>query len=693
MGVFSQNLDLVMVLGIIAILMAVFVPMPTKVIDFLLVINITGAIAILLTGIYMKDPLNFSVFPSLLLVTTAFRLALNIATTRLILGNAGNLGVNAAGQVVRTFGEFVAGAQPLVGFIIFVILVVVQFVVITKGANRISEVAARFQLDAMPGKQMAIDADLNAGLITEEEAKERREKISSEADFYGAMDGATKFVRGDAIAGIVITLINIIGGFIIGLIQYNMTWGQALETFTKLTIGDGLVSQIPALIVSISAGLIVTRTDTKSNLGEQLVQQIFSSPRALFITAGFLAFLVITPLPPMVLLAVAGAIGFIAYKLLMSRREEERKEEERKRREEEEEAREPEQVESVLQVDPMELEIGYGLIPLVEESQGGDLVERIGRIRQQIALDLGIIVPSIRIRDNMQLDPNEYKIRIRGVRVAEGDVMPDQYLAVDPGTASEELEGTPTSDPAFGLEAYWISEAQRQNAESAGYTVVEAGSVLATHLTQVIKDNADMLLDRQAVNNLIDNVRETHADLVDELIPDIVRVGTVQKVLKNLVRERVSIRDLPTILETLANYAPKTQDVTVLTEYCRNALGRQISQTVEEDGVIHCVTVDPGLEDFIQNATQRTETAINLNISPDAHRALVEQFSEQIQKLLNQGYDPVVLCSPEVRAQIRSIVEDIQSDIWVLSYNEVSQEMDVQSHGTVRMDMAEQGAG
>lgn len=691
-AVISQNLDLVVIAGIIALLISVFVPLPTQFIDFMLIINITMAIAVLMTAIYVQEPLSFSVFPSLLLVATTFRLALNIATTRLILGNAGEMGGRAAGQVIQTFGEFVAGAQPLVGFIIFVIIVVVQFVVITKGATRISEVAARFTLDAMPGKQMAIDADLNAGLISEQEAKERRERITDEADFYGAMDGASKFVRGDAIAGIVITLINIVGGFIIGVAQAGMTFGEALETFTKLTIGDGLVSQIPALIISVAAGLIVTRSTSERNLGHDLLEQIFSAPRALGITSVFLLLLVMTPLPATVLIPVSGVVGFIAYQLVQTKKRKQKEEERKQRQREKEKMREPQQVESLLEVDPMELEIGYSLIPLVDEGKGGDLVERIGKIRHQIALDLGIVVPSIRIRDKDQLDSNAYNVQIRGVQVAEGTVRPDRYLAVDPGTATEQIEGEPTKDPAFGLDAYWIAESQTQRAEAAGYTVVESTVVLTTHLTEIIKENAEMLLDRQAVNNLLDNVRESHGSLVDELIPEKLPVSGVQKVLKNLVSERVSIRDLPMILETLDEYATKTQDITVLTEYCRNALGRQITQKIAEDGTIYCVTVDPSLEDYVQSATERTDTAVSLSISPDRLRKLIEVFSEQIEKILNQGHQPVVLCSPEVRAQVRTIVENIQSEIFVLSYNEVSPETEVQSLGTVQMELNQTGS-
>lgn len=687
----TENLDLVLVLGFIALLISVFVPLPTSFIDFLLVTNITMAIAVLMTSLYMKDPLSFSSFPSLLLIATSFRLALNIATTRLILGKTGELGLNSAGSVVRTFGEFVAGAQPLVGFIIFVILIVVQYVVITKGATRISEVHARFTLDAMPGKQMAIDADLNAGLISEQEAKERREAITDEADFYGAMDGAAKFVRGDAIAGIVITLINIVGGLIIGVAQYGMSFGEALETFTKLTIGDGLVTQIPALIVSISAGLIVTRSTSERNLGHDLLGQIFSAPRALAITSGFLLILVVTPLPGMILVPVAALVGFIAYQLVQTRKKKKKEEERRKRQKEKEKMHEPEQVESLLEVDVMELEIGYGLIPLVDESKGGDLVERIGKIRHQIALDLGIVVPSIRIRDKDQLGNNDYAINIRGVKVAEGSVRPEQFMAVDPGTATEDIEGTPTEDPAFGLDAYWIPESRTQRAEAAGYTVVEATVVLTTHLTEVIKNNAEMLLDREAVNNLLDNVRESHGSLVDELVPEKLPVSAVQKVLKNLVSEQVSIRDLPLILETLDEYATRTQDITVLTEYCRNALGRQITQDAAVEETIYCVTVDPSLEDFIESATERTETAVSLNISPDMLRKLIDQFSEKIEHLLNQGYEPVVLCSPEVRAQVRTIVENIQSDIQVISYNEVTSEVEVESLGTVQMEEEHRG--
>ena len=682
-----KNLDLLFVGGVIGVLVAIFVPLPTALMDLLLVINISVSVLILLTAIYVREPLQFSVFPAVLLVTTAFRLALNIATTRLILSNASVDGTRAAGEVVQTFALFVAGAQPLVGFVIFCILIIIQFVVITKGASRIAEVAARFTLDAMPGKQMAIDADLNAGLIKEGEARRRREHIGKEADFYGAMDGATKFVRGDAIAGIVIILVNLVGGFVIGVFQKGMSFSQALDVYARLTIGDGLVTQVPALVVSIAAGLIVTRVTAVSNLGADVLTQIFSVPKALYVAGIFIAGLAIVGFPWYAMLPIGALLAWIGWTIETVRETEAT----RAVKESKKEVPKPEKVEGLLRVDAMELEVGYGLIRVVDPTQGGDLVERISLIRRQCALDMGIVVPPIRIRDNMQLQPNEYVLRIRGVKMASGSAIPDQYLAMTPGggPAPAKLEGTPTREPAFGLPATWISEAQKQRAEALGYTVVDATTVIATHLTEVIKQKAPELLTREDTQVLVSALKETHPGLVEEVVPAVVKLGELQKILQGLLREGVSIRDLATILETLGDFGPRTKDAEVLVEYCRNALARSISQSVlGQDGRLHVVTVDPRLEDLLKGATERTELGSHLTLAPKTIGRLVEALTREIEKLVGRGFTPVILCSPQVRLQVRRIAEQIQPGIAVLSYNEVPKDMKVESHGLVQVEAA-----
>lgn len=673
--VFTKNLDLVLVAGIIAIVVIIFVPPPTQLIDLLLVISIGASVAILLTAIYVRQPLQFSVFPSLLLIMTAYRLAMNIATTRLILTNAREMRERAAGDVIRTFGEFVAGDNVVIGFVIFAIIVIVQFVVITKGANRISEVAARFTLDAMPGKQMSIDADLSAGLIKEAEARERRQAIAREADFYGAMDGATKFVRGDAIAGIIITLVNVIGGFIVGVVEHGMSAGEAARVFAKLTIGDGLVSQIPALIVSLSAGLIVTRTTAASNLGADLLTQVFSSPRALTVTAVFLGILVLTPLPDVQMIGVAGTIGLVAYFLMKGKRQAAAREMARR---EKEAVRKPEKVEGLLHVDPIELEIGYGLIKLVDAAQGGDLLERIAMLRRQTAVDMGFVLPPVRIRDNMQLEPNQYVFKIRGTKVASGTAYPDQFLAMDPGTATGKIEGIQTTEPVFGLPAWWIAPSAREHAESLGFTVVDTSTVLTTHLTEIIKNNAAQLLTREDVNNLINTLKESAPAVVNEVIPGLLKIGEVQKVLQNLLREGVSIRDLGTILETLGDYAPRTKDLEVLTEYVRYALARTICASLQsKDGVIHVVTLDPRLEDTIKNAIERTETGSFLSLSPKTQKTIMERMKAALETLARAGYPPVVLASPQIRWHVKRIADMIQPAVAVVSHNEVARIKDL----------------
>ena len=670
------------------LILVILVPLPTWLMDILLVTNITVSAVVLLTVMYMNGPLEFATFPSLLLSMTLFRLVLNTATTRLILTNA-EQGTAAAGHVIEQFGEFVASGSLVVGVIIFLIIIIIQFVVITKGATRIAEVAARFTLDGMPGKQMAIDADLSAGLIGENEARERREEITREADFFGAMDGAAKFVRGDAIAGLIITFVNILGGLVVGMVLLGQPLSWCLETFTKLTIGDGLVSQIPALIVSVAAGMIITRTKGKESLGEELLGQITSRPVALAVTAGFLGLLALTPLPKLPLLMLGGGCGGAA--LIMSRKTREQKvvaEQAAVR----EAARKPEKPEALLVVDPMELEVGYGLIRLVDRKQGGDLLERITNLRRQTALDWGIVVPPIRIRDNIQLEPNQYVVKIRGMEVTRGEVMPGQLLAIDSGMVTDPIGGLETKEPAFGLSAVWIPEEERHVAEHRNYTVVEPSSVMATHITEVIRSHAAELLTREEVHRLLESLKERSPRLVEELVPEVLKPGEVQKVLQYLLRERVPIRDLETILETLGDWAPRTKDAEVLTEYVRNGLARTICQQCREAGgpdggpaKIHCITLDPKVEDLLNSHLDRGEGGTVLTVSPAVQNQIVAAVREQVEEgtRLAGGRAPVILCSPQVRAWVRRMIEPVLPQIAVLAYNEIVRGLEVVSHGMV----------
>jgi flagellar biosynthesis protein FlhA len=688
-NLFTRNIDMILVLAVVGILIAIFIPLPPSIIDLLLTINISIAVVILFTTFYVKEPLSFSVFPSLLLLTTTFRLGMNIATTRLILGRAHEDGTAAAGNVIEAFGQFVAGNQALIGFIIFVIIIVVQFVVITKGAGRVSEVAARFTLDAMPGKQMAIDADLNAGLINEIEAKERRDKISSEADFYGAMDGASKFVRGDAIAGIIITLINILGGFIMGVVVHGMPAGQSVETFILLSIGDGLVSQMPALIISLAAGIIVTRATSESDLGQDFLGQIFSVPKVLAITSGLLFFLAFTGLPFVPMIIMSAACALLAWQL-SAIKQEKAVEDEKAAQAKVDAARPPEKVESLLQLDSMELEIGYGLIRLVDPNQGGTLLDKITMVRRQTAVDLGMIVPPIRIRDNMNLGPNEYILRIRGSRVADGTLMVDHYLAMNPGLELSEIEGIDTVEPAFQLPARWITEQQKQKAEALGYTVVDPVNVLITHVTELIKMHASELLTREDVNNLIQNLKESAPALVEEVVPAVLKVGEVQKVLERLLAENVSIRDLGTILEVLGDYGTKTKDPDVLTEYVRAGLGRKICEAlVEPDGKLYVITVDPRLEQVISEGIERTDSGVYIHLNPDTINRIIETTAQELEKVLTQGHSPIVLCAPIVRGPLKRILDSARATLGpvsVLSISEIVSGVDAVSLGMITAD-------
>ncbi|HEX8342450.1 MAG TPA: flagellar biosynthesis protein FlhA, partial [Tepidisphaeraceae bacterium] len=668
------------------------VPLPVKVLDFLLVLNLTISVVVLVTVIYVKSPLEFAVFPSLLLAVTLFRLVLNVATTRLILG-AGDGGVSveqahhAAGDVVHAFASFVTGDKLAVGIIIFLIIFIIQFVVITKGATRISEVAARFTLDAMPGKQMAIDADLNAGIINDVEARRRREAIAQEADFYGAMDGSSKFVRGDAIAAIIITVVNILGGMYVGMVEHSWGLAETAELYTILTIGDGLVSQIPAFIVSLAAGLIVTRTSSRKDLGDEMMSQMLAKPVALVVAAVFLGLMGVSGVAPLPMVIFALCCGGLALVLTRNRNTaataEKQKEMDAVK---DAAAKEPEKVEASLGVDAMELEVGYGLVRLVDESKGGDLLGRISMIRRQIAVELGIIVPPIRIRDNMRLDANSYAIKLRGQSIATGVTYPEQFLAMDNGATSGPIPAAEaTTEPAFGLPAYWITESQQSQAELLNYTVVEATDVLATHLTEVCKKHAHELLTRQEVKNLIDNLKEKAPALVEEVIPAQIKPGELQRVMQNLLRERVPVRDLETIVETLGDYSSRTKDLDVLSEYCRNALARTICKLYVDDAdKLWCVTLDPAMEDLIVGHTDREKGGTTM--PPQTQQTIVKRVAEKVGELTQLGRSAVVLCSPQIRAALRRMIETAVPQVAVLGYNEVVPEVSVEAVGLVGLN-------
>jgi len=677
---FAANQDIGLAVAVVGILAVLVVPIPQGLLDILLSINISIAVVILLATIYLQNPPDFQVFPSLLLVMTLFRLSLNVASTRLILAEAD------AGNVINAFGSIVTAGNIVVGVVIFAILIIIQFVVITRGATRISEVAARFTLDAMPGKQMGVDADLNAGLITEDQARDRRRNIEREADFYGAMDGATKFVRGDAIAGLIITLVNIVAGFVVGITMIGMSFGQALQTYTTLTIGDGLVSQIPAVVISLSAGIIVTRTASDTNLGVDIGDQLRQYPRALGVGAFLLATFALVPgLPVIPFLVAAGLLAFLAFISTQEiQREAEVVAEQERREAEAEEAHEPERTEDLLAVDPLKVELGYGLISLADPKQGGDLLTRIQMLRQQMATRMGIIVPVVRIVDNMRLRPNEYRIKMREAEIARYEMYQGHVLAMNPGLVEEEIEGIPTQEPAFGLQATWVPEAQRDRAERLGYTIVEPPAVLATHLTEIIMNYAAEILSRQDVQRLVDNLRERAASVVDELTPDILNLGEVQKVLQLLLRERVSIRNLEVIFETLTDYGRRTKDPEVLAEYCRHALARQIcAEYIDEDGRLLVVTVAPEIEQEILNAISQSETGEFIPLSPDRADAIAQATVEALQPMVAGGHDPIVLTTAQVRRYVKRIVERLLPRVIVLSYNEIDPGVRLESEGQV----------
>jgi flagellar biosynthesis protein FlhA len=674
--------ELIVPVGIIASVLVILVPLPPLLMDVLLAGNITIAVIVLLTTIYVRTPLEFSIFPSLLLATTLGRLVLNVATTRLILTHAGSQGMLAAGEVVKGFGEFVAGDKIVVGLIIFVIIIVIQFVVITKGATRISEVAARFALDGMPGRQMAIDADLNAGVIDEKEAQRRRLEITEQADFFGAMDGASKFVRGDAIAGIIITLINIIGGLVIGVADAGMQLGEAAALFTKLTIGDGLVSQVPAFLISLAAGILVTRSSTEVNLPAQFLRQLFSRPQALAIAGGFLAVLVLTNLPTVPLLAIGG--GCVGLALTLGRQQQAVQAAARTKAQAEAQKPPAERVEDYLAVDPMEVEIGVGLVRLADPKRGGDLLERIQRVRNNVAADMGILMPKVRIRDNMRLEQNQYRVKIADMPVAEGQVFPNLLLAIDSGSTTGKVPGLAAKDPAFGTPALWIEPAVRDQAEMHGYTVVEPGSVVATHLTEVVRRHADEILSRDATKHLVEELKKTSPAVVEELIPSQMKLAEVQQVLQNLLREQVSIRQLAPILETLGEYAGRAKEPGLLTEYVRHRLARGISTRYrDKQGKLQVVTLDPALEDRIRAGLEHTDRGLVIRMSPPAIEATCRLIAQELDKLVKPGRPQVLLVSPQIRAGLKQMTSASLPRLVVLSYNEITRDTQIESLGMV----------
>lgn len=674
-----KNADIIAVVGVMLILLMMVVPLPPFFLDALLAFSISLSLLVLLLTMNIRHTLEFSAFPSLLLLLTLFRLALNVSSTRLVLLNG------YAGQLIETFGNFVVGGNPVVGFVVFLILVVIQFIVITKGAERVAEVAARFTLDAMPGKQMSVDADLNAGLMTEDQARQRRAQIQQEADFYGAMDGASKFVKGDAIAGLVITAINILGGFAIGVLQRGLPLAQAMQKYTLLTVGDGLVSQIPALLVSTATGIIVTRSANENNMGEDLAAQLLFQPRVLRIAGVVMLAFPLAGLPFIPFLMIGS--GMFALGTIMQKQAQERLDAQQARekdRQEEEEKR-PESVLPLLQTDRMELELGYGLINMVDAGQGGDLLERITLIRRQIALELGIVVPAIRIRDNMQLAANSYAIKISGLPAGQGELLLDHYLAVGPGTPpSEDFNAIPTKDPAFGLAALWVPSAQRFAAESAGYTVVEPTAVLATHITQVIRTHAHELLGRQEMKIMLDAVRGDSASLVDELIPDVLTIGELQKVLQNLLREGIPVRNLVTILETLADLARNVKDTDVLSEAVREALSRQILHLYAgDDGQLNAVALEPTLEEELLDLLAQTGQSGNIPLEPAKAQLFVKRTSKVVEQAAGQGQQSVLLAPPALRLPLRRLLQRALPLLPILSYNEVPPDAVVQVMGIV----------
>jgi len=673
--------DLTVLLGVVGIIATLIIPVPTVILSILILCNISLALIVLLTSMNMKEPLEFSIFPSLLLILTLFRLALNVSTTRAILTTGD------AGVVVKTFGTFVVGGNVLVGMVVFLILIIIQFIVITKGSERVSEVAARFTLDAMPGKQMSIDADLNAGLISDKEAKERREKIGREADFYGSMDGASKFVKGDAIAGIIIVFINLIFGMIIGVTQLDFSFGEAAAHFSLLTVGDGIVTQVPALLISTATGIVVTRAASKGNFGSDIYDQLFAYPKMMYITGGTILLLgLVTPIDDFYTIPIAAVLIIGGY---MIGRKPVQDEEELQELEEElhtDEMKSPESVVNLLSVDPIEFEFGYGLIPLADTNQGGDLLDRVVMIRRQLALDLGLVIPVVRIRDNIQLNPNEYRLKIKGNEMARGELLLDHYLAMSPGIEEDSIEGIDTIEPSFGLPAKWISEETKDHAEMLGYTVVDPPSVVSTHITEVIKANAHLLIGRQETKKLLDHLNESSPILVEEVTPNPLSIGEIQKVLSKLLKEKISIRNLPVIFETLADYGKISSDTDLLTEYVRQNLARQITQQYLNGGSsLKVITISGKIEKMIADSVQQTEHGNFLSMDPNDTQEILSQIATKLEEISFMDQVPVVLCSPAVRMYVRQLTERYFPQVPILSYNELEAEVEIQSVGVVNV--------
>ena len=671
--------DLFIGIYLLAAVLFFIISIPSWLLDILLAINILVAMVVLFNSLFAKEVLDMASFPTMLLFTTIFRISLNVSSTKLILKNGD------AGKVIDTFGKFVGGGNLVIGIIIFIILIIVQFIVINKGSERVAEVTARFTLDAMAGKQMAIDSDLNTGAITDKEAAERRKKLQQENSFFCSMDGATKYVKGDATAGLIITGINLVGGIVMGMVYGGLSINDALSKYTILTIGDGLSSQIPSLLISLATGVLVTKASSDGELGDEIVGQLFSMDRVLIMVGAALSVLgILTPLPWYIFVPLGAALIFYGRKLGTKAGEAKIEESAEQEENEAQEIRKPENVVSLLNVDPIELEFGYGIIPLADVNQGGDLLDRVVMIRRQIALELGAVVPIIRLRDNIQLNPNQYVIKIKGIQVSEGEILFDHYMAMNPGYVEEEITGIPTFEPSFHLPAIWITESQRERAESLGYTVVDPPSIIATHLTEVIRQHIAELLTRQDVQNLINNIKDNNSTLIDELVPKLMGIGEIQKVLQNLLEEGISIRDLVTILETLADHAAVTRDPDILTEYARQGLKRAISSkyfTVGE--VTNVVTVDPAIEQEIMNSVKNTEQGSYLSLDPERSKKIVEALGNELKKLEDMGKNPIVITSPIVRMYFRNLAKDYYKDIIVISYNEVESNVELQSVGMV----------
>ncbi len=674
-----KKADIGLGLYLLSAIVFLIIPLPSTLLDIMLAFNMATALIILFNSLFAKETLDMSAFPTILLFTTIFRIGLNAASTKLILSTGD------PGNVVSTFGEFVGGGDLIIGIIVFIIIIIVQFAVINKGSERVAEVTARFTLDAMPGKQMAIDADLNTGAITDAEAKARRDKLQQESSFFGAMDGAMKYVKGDATAGLIITAVNIIGGIAMGMLRRGLSINDALDTYVILTIGDGLVSQIPSLLISLSSGIIVTKASKDEEIGDQVFGELFSLPKVMYMVGGTLIFLgIVTPLSWYIFVPFGGVLLLIGNMISTKHGTEAIEEEAAASELEADEIRKPESVVSLLQVDAIELEFGYGIIPLADANQGGDLLDRVVMIRRHIALELGTVVPMIRLRDNIQLNPNQYIIKIKGIQVSDGEILFDHYMAMNPGYVEEEITGIPTFEPSFHLPAVWITEAQRERAESLGYTVVDPPSIIATHLTEVIKSHLAELLTRQDVQNLVNNVKENNPTLIEELIPKLLNVGEVQKVLQNLLSEGISIRDLVTIFETLADHAAVTRDTDVLTEYVRQSLKRAISSKYfPANETTSVVTLDPKAEQEIMNSVKQTEQGAYLTLTPEKTKSIMKSVEEQVGKLESLGKSPIIITSPIVRAYFKRLTQDYFKDLVVVSYNEVESNVELQSVGMV----------